>query len=293
MTIKKGLPSIHTMVSFTLTSYFFFAYLHLKGTLPIQPLYVLLGVLWVFQVGLSRLYLGVHSPLDLAGGITIGSLLCSLWLRFGDIIDDFLISYNHVELFAFVLVFILVTLHPCSVSTPSFSRAVVMVGLALGTIIGSHVHYSHRDVDTWVGNHIWNLIQYPLQYLHQSSLWKSLSLDFWRILIRLISGFLVLNFSFLLSFRVLFVILCKLFSAPGVSHLLRLINQLLGNFTFPSYQPVHPPPVKVGKKESKIHNLPADPITWSKFLSSFVIAILVTQTIPSLFLVMDKEYFVT
>jgi len=197
---------------------------------------------------LSRLYLGVHSPLDLVGGVIIGSLLCGTWLYFGDIIDDFLISYSHVEWFAFSLVFVLVTLHPRSVSTPSFSRAVVMVGLALGTILGSHVHYAHNDIDAWVGGHLWHIIQYPLQYLHQSFMWNYLTPELWRIVIRLIFGFVILNFTFLLSFRLIFIILRILFSTPGVSHLLRLIHQTMEHLAFPSFQSIQPS-IKVEKKE--------------------------------------------
>jgi hypothetical protein len=77
--------------------------------------------------------------------------------------------------------------HPRS-ETPSYSRAVAMVGLALGVILGSHIHYNETSVNNPMGNLLWSFLKWPVQLLYESPYWKDFSLDTWRIFIRLTFG---------------------------------------------------------------------------------------------------------
>jgi len=264
--------------------------LHIHDILALNPLHIVLGLLWVLQVGLSRLYLGVHSPLDLMGGLSVGCILVSIWLYFGDLIDHFVTSQANVEILCSLLGVLLVTLHPRSNSTPSYSRAVVMVGLALGIVVGSQVHSSYKSLNDWIGLKLYSFVQWPLNYLHQSFFRSGMSPQMWQVFVRLTIGFLMLNFTFVFCFRIAFILFCALFRAPIISSILWGIHNTLQVFIFPSFEPIHPPPLKAGKRSS-LETLPADPITWSKFFAAVVVAVVVTETVPSLFEVLDKEYF--
>jgi glycosyltransferase 2 family protein len=67
--IGKGFPSGHTALATALA-------LMLWPVVPRQWRWVL--VVWVAMVGVSRVYLGVHAPLDIVGGIAVGLLIVSL-----------------------------------------------------------------------------------------------------------------------------------------------------------------------------------------------------------------------
>jgi len=69
-------PSGHTQNTTTLWTFFM---LKLKR----RWLYIT-GIMVIFLVGLSRVYLGVHTPADVAGGIVIGSVWVVVWGRIYD-----------------------------------------------------------------------------------------------------------------------------------------------------------------------------------------------------------------
>jgi len=232
------------------------------------------------------MYLGVHSPLDLIGGTSIGLVICSVWLLFGDDIDNFVTSSSSMEVLSLSFFIFLVIVHPRS-TTPSYTRAVAMVGLALGIIFGSHIHYTQNWINEWVGLHLWKFLQFPLEILHQSSFWNKFSPQVWRIVIRLSFGFLLLNLAFIFTQQCSFYIYLAIFRIPIVAKILKPINTVTSFVEFPSFKPIHPPT----KRESSLHKLPANPSTWSKFTASVIISIVVTQTVPCVFKVMDLMYF--
>lgn len=66
-------PSAHTAVATVLA-------LTLRTYLPIPPVWQWLVVMvWICGVGLSRIYLGVHTPLDVAGGFVLGVGVVCFW----------------------------------------------------------------------------------------------------------------------------------------------------------------------------------------------------------------------
>lgn len=67
-----GFPSAHTAVSAALA-------LILMSSLPKK--YHWLALVWVILVAISRVYLGVHAPLDVVGGAGIG-LICAGFIKF-------------------------------------------------------------------------------------------------------------------------------------------------------------------------------------------------------------------
>lgn len=64
-----GFPSGHTTMAAVLSLTLAF---YLKGKWRILPF------VWIPLVGISRMYLGVHSPLDIVGGLALGSVVVLL-----------------------------------------------------------------------------------------------------------------------------------------------------------------------------------------------------------------------
>jgi hypothetical protein len=75
MHLWNSFPSGHTATAFTL--FLVSVYLFPKKEI------LMIGILYAIACGYSRVYLGQHFPLDLAGGITVGiiTILSSIYLR--------------------------------------------------------------------------------------------------------------------------------------------------------------------------------------------------------------------
>lgn len=73
---SSSFPSGHTMEAFAIA----FAF----STLFPNPQFIIPIYLWAIMVGYSRMALGVHYPLDIIGGIMLGTLVSFLTLKFFD-----------------------------------------------------------------------------------------------------------------------------------------------------------------------------------------------------------------
>lgn len=67
-------PSGHSMGSFIFYGSLAFVIIHLTQRTSIKWLAAILMGLLIFAIGLSRIYLGVHYPSDVAGGFLIGAI---------------------------------------------------------------------------------------------------------------------------------------------------------------------------------------------------------------------------
>jgi membrane-associated phospholipid phosphatase len=82
-----GMPSTHTMAGFLPLSVVL--RLHSWGYF-ISPLIWMLCVGCIVSVGMSRMYMGVHSIADITGGALLATILVSLIAYGGDSLDNFL-----------------------------------------------------------------------------------------------------------------------------------------------------------------------------------------------------------
>ena len=68
--------SSHTLVTFCVWATVF--YFLNKYNLPIKKTIMTIGLIWVFVIGMSRCWLGVHNPTDIIGAIILGELIFSI-----------------------------------------------------------------------------------------------------------------------------------------------------------------------------------------------------------------------
>lgn len=95
------------------------------------------------SVILGRLYLGVHSPTDVRGGVALGAAIAFLWNRFWPTVDEWVLrgtglgfASPPVLVVCFLAAFLV--LHPQpSPQTPTFLQNALLAGLVSGLVHGS------------------------------------------------------------------------------------------------------------------------------------------------------------
>ncbi|KAK4392390.1 Lipid phosphate phosphatase delta [Sesamum angolense] len=104
--------------------------------------------LFVGLIGLGRIYLGMHSLVDIIGGLALGLGILSMWLSVSECIDHFVVSGQNVVSFWAALSFLLLFAYPTpELPTPSFEYHTAFNGVALGIVIGIHqtFHQFHHE----------------------------------------------------------------------------------------------------------------------------------------------------
>merc|ERR1711916_143830 len=98
-----------------------------------------LGTLWSFSIPLSRMYVGVHSPLDCIAGAILGVFVLSMWYA----LSPAFLNWNYLSgsdyVFPVMIIWVVctVSLHPRSHRySPSFRHNLAVIGLIAGVVIG-------------------------------------------------------------------------------------------------------------------------------------------------------------
>ncbi|KAI5067175.1 hypothetical protein GOP47_0017703 [Adiantum capillus-veneris] len=149
--LEYGLPSSHTINTICLSGYLL---LYLINNLDTTEFYIALLVFLFATVTaltiLGRLYLGMHSPIDVTAGVAIGVVLLIFWLCIDESLDAFIVGGSNVESFWTSISFLLLFAYPTpELPTPSFEFHTAFTGVALGVVLGVHRTYSlfhHENV---------------------------------------------------------------------------------------------------------------------------------------------------
>ncbi|XP_044507821.1 lipid phosphate phosphatase delta [Mangifera indica] len=143
--MEYGLPSSHILNTVCLAGYLLHYilsyYQHDNDFVKFAG--VGLVCLFVGLIGLGRIYLGMHSLIDIIGGLAMGLLILSFWLTVHEVIDNFIVSGQNVTSFWAALSFLLLFAYPTpEFPTPSFEFHTAFNGVAFGIVAGVQQTYS-------------------------------------------------------------------------------------------------------------------------------------------------------
>ncbi|KAK9921602.1 hypothetical protein M0R45_030106 [Rubus argutus] len=142
--MEYGLPSSHTLNTVCLSGYllhYILSYTHNEDP-HVKFAGFALVCLLVGLIGLGRIYLGMHSPVDIIGGLAVGLLILSFWLTVHKYVDNFVVSGQNVTTFWVALTFILLFAYPTpEFPTPSFEYHTAFNGVTLGIVSGVQQTY--------------------------------------------------------------------------------------------------------------------------------------------------------
>ncbi|GAA0154561.1 phosphatase [Lithospermum erythrorhizon] len=150
--MEYGLPSSHTLNTVCLSG--FLMHYVLSYNQINNPTSKLIGIaivcISVGLVGFARISLGMHSLIDIIGGLVLGLAILSFWLSVHTHIDTFIVSGQNVSTFWALLSFLLLFTYPTpELPTPSFEYSTSFNGVALGIVTGVQQTYSqfhHENV---------------------------------------------------------------------------------------------------------------------------------------------------
>ncbi|KAF7148403.1 hypothetical protein RHSIM_Rhsim03G0002700 [Rhododendron simsii] len=150
--MEYGMPSSHTLNTVCLSGYLLhYIVTYTQSTdASMQFAGFTMVCLFVGLIGLGRIYLGMHSLIDIIAGLAFGLAILAFWLTFHEYIDDFVVSGQNVTSFWAALSFVLLFAYPTpEVPTPSFEYHTAFNGVALGIVSGvqqTYHQFHHENV---------------------------------------------------------------------------------------------------------------------------------------------------
>lgn len=141
-----GYPSTHAMNSITNSAYAVTYCVRHGIGLERFGVFGLCALALVYTVVISfgRLYLGVHSPMDIKGGISLGLVIVCMAQGL-PYVDDFVLSTPHVGICLLLVFVVILVLNPQPrPMTPTFIQNCTLVGLCCGCCIGHRMETDRR-----------------------------------------------------------------------------------------------------------------------------------------------------
>jgi len=142
--LEYGLPSSHTLNTVCLSGYLLHYVLSYIQYEDVSMKFVGLALvsLFVGLIGLGRIYLGMHSLIDIIGGLGIGLVILAFWLTVHELVDNFIVSGQNVTSFWAALSIQLFFAYPTpELPTPSFEYHTAFNGVAFGIVSGIQQTY--------------------------------------------------------------------------------------------------------------------------------------------------------
>ncbi|CAO2831888.1 unnamed protein product [Amaranthus hypochondriacus] len=139
---EYGLPSSHTLNTVCLSGYLLYYVLYnsrdgTNGFVGISMVFLIVGL-----IAFGRIYLGMHSLIDIIGGLVLGVVILAFWLTIHDYVDTFITTGQNVTAYWAALSFLLFFAYPTpEFPTPSFEFHTAFNGVAFGIVAGIQQTY--------------------------------------------------------------------------------------------------------------------------------------------------------
>ncbi|GAV86143.1 PAP2 domain-containing protein [Cephalotus follicularis] len=143
--LEYGLPSSHTLNTVCLSGYLLLYVLSSAQNEDASIKFAGLALVCLFTalVGLGRIYLGMHSVIDVISGLALGLVILGFWLTVHEYVDFFISSGQNVTSFWAALSFVLLFAYPTpEFPTPSFEYHTAFNGVAFGIVSGIQQTYN-------------------------------------------------------------------------------------------------------------------------------------------------------
>lgn len=150
--MEYGLPSSHAMNTASMFGYML--YYALSDNSQVDLSLILGGSALVLSLilltGIARIYLGMHSVIDVIAGVIGGMLVLAFWLAIHEYLDGFITFGQNVTSYWAALAFLLCVAYPFpQLPTPSFDYHMAFNGVSFGIVCGVHQtfhQFHHNDV---------------------------------------------------------------------------------------------------------------------------------------------------
>lgn len=144
--MEYGLPSSHTLNTICLSGYllhYIINNLNDTNGFAFKLVVICLLVTLSLLIGIGRIYLGMHSLIDVVVAAVLGTIILVIWFAVQERLDSFITSGKNVTSFWASLAFLLLFAYPTpEIPTPSFEFHVAFNGVALGVVTGINRTFS-------------------------------------------------------------------------------------------------------------------------------------------------------
>ncbi|XP_050443069.1 sphingosine-1-phosphate phosphatase 2-like [Adelges cooleyi] len=133
--VEYGMPSTHAMISIALP----FSVLHyISNRYQIDyTIAIGLALVWCVLITLSRLYLGMHTVLDIIAGLLLATVLLIPFVPIADILDRFLMYFKWTPLVLLTTTVLLILVYPTGDQwTPTKGDTSLILGTCAGILTG-------------------------------------------------------------------------------------------------------------------------------------------------------------
>ncbi|KAB1222426.1 Lipid phosphate phosphatase delta [Morella rubra] len=150
--LEYGLPSSHTLNTVCLFGYLLHYVLSYPQYEDASMKFLGLAIVCclVGLIGIGRIYLGMHSVIDVICGLAMGLVILAFWLTVHEYVDMFVVSGQNVTSFWTALSFLLLFAYPTpELPTPSFEYHTAFDGVAFGIVAGiqqTYHQFHHESV---------------------------------------------------------------------------------------------------------------------------------------------------
>ncbi|XP_023027121.2 sphingosine-1-phosphate phosphatase 2 [Leptinotarsa decemlineata] len=138
--VEYGMPSTHAMVGVSIPfSVFLFTLNRYQYS---TSLGLSVAILWCTLICVSRLYLGMHTILDIIVGLILAVLIMCVMVPFVDLLDDYLLRSSTSPLLLLVSSILMIVYYPNSGKwTPTRGDTTMIISVCVGIHIGAWLNF--------------------------------------------------------------------------------------------------------------------------------------------------------